>query len=799
VKWFKYIPILAALAACHQQRPLPPIDLAVDPTITPPIAALPGFEDGAPRPVASVTGDDGTQAEFVANEVWLQSDDEREVQDFLARWQGQILRTFEPDDHGLSELPTQYLIRIDAAGADTSRLSADLRALDPHATGSHKVSSQAGLELIAATSQEAASGLQVGMNWVGGGSAFRTKSSLEAPSGGALAGVVYRQNAFDWPSHDVGSNQDIGVAEAWRALDLAGKLTNRIKLAVLDMGFQPDDDWRSNYEAISNVPFQAAIGTENLLECGGGPCPWHGTSVVSAAMALPDNRYGGAGPGGPVADPIVVFTLYDFFTSTTALGAARLHGARIANMSYSAPVPWYLGWSVLPFEAATAAFRASGMLLFASAGNEGKDVDAEGCTLRVCWERTWYTPCENAGVICVGGLAGNSTNKAGGSNYGGDQVDIFAPFTLWLGPDPDSPDNQAHVRQGTSFSSPFTAGVAALIWAADPGLGADEVEEILITTAHRNADSRVRRHVNALAAVRAVLGNVPPSITFPSLQDGSTLPLNLLLSLDASVTDFEDASPCCTIVWSSNIDGALGSGRSVQHAFTTPGSRTLTVRATDSRGATSVVSVNVTIVNALPRAAISKPLPGDEALRTVPFVLRGRADDFNEPGGSLDCNNLTWTSSVPSDPFPVTGCELEVTFVSNGTRTLTLTATDPQGASDTAEVSLGVIDPPPDLPPFVQVSSPEDHGLYPIDEPITLSGTAIDPEGATPLSFQWTVKLNDLAPIVVGNAPAIQWTPSDTYDFRGEGTYVIQVSLRVTDPQGNTGTDFVVLEFSIIN
>jgi serine protease len=72
----------------------------------------------------------------------------------------------------------------------------------------------------------------------------------------------------------------------------------------------------------------------------------------------------------------MVYTLYDFFTSITALGEARLRGARIANMSYGAPVPWYLGWSVLPFEAATAAFRGTGMLLFAAAGNEGRDVDA---------------------------------------------------------------------------------------------------------------------------------------------------------------------------------------------------------------------------------------------------------------------------------------------------------------------------------------------------------------------------------------------------------------------------------------
>lgn len=799
MKRFKYVLILAALAACRQQpSPLPPIDLTVDPALTPPIAALPGFEDGAPRPVASVTGEDGTQAEFVANEVWLQSDEPGEVQAFVARWQGQIVQTFEPAEYGLSDLSTQYLIRIDAAGADTSRLNEDLRALDSTATGSHRVSSQAGLELIAATSSEAASGLQVGMNWVGGGADFRGKSSLEAPSGGMLGGVPYNQNAFGWPSHDVGSNQDIGVAEAWRALALAGKLGNRIKLAVLDMGFQPDADWRSGAQAISNVPFVSPIGTENLLSCGGGPCPWHGTSVVSAAMALPDNGHGSAGPGGPVADPIAVFTLYDFFTSMNALAMARLAGARIANMSYHAPVPWYLGWSVIPFETATFAFRTSGMLLFAAAGNEGKDVDGEGCTFGVCWERTWYTPCENAGVICVGGMAANSTLKAGNSNYGGDQVDIFAPYTLWLGPDPESPNNQAFARNGTSYSSPFTAGVAALIWAANPGLGAGEVEDILISTAHLNADDRVRRHVNALAAVKAVLGNVPPGITFSSLQNGSTLPVNLLLTLDASVTDFEDPFPCCTITWTSNVDGPLGSGRSISHAFTTLGTRTLTVTATDSQGATSQVSVNVSVVNDPPRAAISKPLPGDVALRTVPFVLRGRADDFNEPGGLLDCDNLTWTSNNPADPFPVTGCEVEVTFASNGARTLTLTAIDPHGGSDTAAVSVNVIDPPANLPPFVQVSSPLDHGNYLTHEPITLSGTAIDPEGASALSFQWTVKLGNFAPIVVGNGPSIQWTPTDTFDFRGEGTYVIQVRLNVTDPQGNTGTDFVVLEFTII-
>lgn len=794
---------LLALPACGgPPEPPPPLSLTVDPGLTPSTPALPAFEDGEPRPVAAVTGDDGAQAEFVANEVWLQSDDEAEVQAFVARWNGTVLRTLDLSGAGVSGLPTQYLIRIDASAAELTRLAADLGELRDQregevlATGGYRVSSQEGLQLIAAASREAAGGLELGMNWVGAGEQFRDRTTVEAPTGGSLAGVAYVRDAFSWPSHSRFSEQDIGVAEAWRALELSGKLGNRVKLAVLDMGFAPDADWPGGFSTISNVPFTDATGTENLLSCSGGnACPWHGTQVVSAAMAVADNQYGSAGSAGPVADAIAVFTLYDFFTSIQALADARILGTKIANMSYSAPVPWYLGWSVLPFEAATAAFREIGMLIFAAAGNEGKDVDAEGCTWGVCWERTWYTPCENAGVICVGGLAGNSKNKAGGSNYGGEQVDIFAPYTLWLGPDPSAPDNRVQVKNGTSFSSPFAAGVAALIWAANPSQSADRVEDTLMETAHFSQDGRVKRYVNALAAVQAVLGNIPPSVT---LSGGGEVPLNVELTLTAEVTDFEDPFPCCTISWSSSVDGALGSGRSLQHTFTTLGSRTLSVTATDSAGATTTASMVLDVVNSPPELTLSQPQDGAEVFRTASVVLRGQASDRNEPGGQLECSRLVWTSSAPDDPFPVTGCEVQVVFDSNGPRTLTLTATDTQGATDAASVGITVVDPPPNLPPFVRITSPEDRANVPTDEPITLAGTATDPEGETDLSYQWTVQLFDQAPIVVGNAPSVEWTPSDTFSFNSEGTYTVRVRLNVTDPQGNTGTDFITLEWIII-
>ena len=131
--------------------------------------------------------------------------------------------------------------------------------------------------------------------------------------------------------------------------------------------------------------------------------------------------------------------------------------------------------------------------------------------------------------------------------------------------------------------------------------------------------------------------------------------------------------------------------------------------------------------------------------------------------------------------------------------TLTLTATDPQGATDSASVTLNVVEPPPNLAPSVRVTSPADGSFPARDEPVTLSGTATDPEGTTPLTYQWTVKLNNGSPIVVGTAPSVQWTPTSTYNFGIEGTYTIQVRLNVNDPQGNTGTDFVTLVYYIVN
>ena len=308
----------------------------------------------------------------------------------------------------------------------------------------------------------------MGMNWVARGSTLATRPRW---SGRRQMDIIPRGrdihgNAFNWNHR---------MREAFRTSKNRGvvpvgqthKLTNKVKLAILDMGFSVtgNNDVPSGWLGISNVPFTEPIGTANLSSCtGGAACEWHGTNVLGAAMGVPDNSFGAAGPAGPVAEPIMIFTLYDFFTGIGAIVEARVAGARVVNMSYGVGVPTIVAWTVYPFEIATAA-AARSMVLCAAAGNDNTNVDAEDCFI-VCWEETWHTPCENDGVLCVGGIAKFDAARA--PNYGGEHVDIFRPYSVIVGPDPNQPGRTHKRKAAPVFHRPMLRVSLCWSWSRIP-------------------------------------------------------------------------------------------------------------------------------------------------------------------------------------------------------------------------------------------------------------------------------------------------------------------------------------------
>jgi subtilisin family serine protease len=808
--------IMGAREVTAQLRSTPdedasPFSIVVDASVAAPVPELPQLE-GAVRPVASVVDDDGVQAEFVENELILTTDDEAQLAAFLARWNGKVLATLDPTEYELDGLGAQHLVRMDASAADPTTLAQLLDPVDRDAGGAHRVSSDAGLRLLTAVAREAAAGLAVELNLVARPQDFRARVSDEAPTASPLYLDRYPgPNAFSWPSHSSGSEQDIGVAEAWRALDLANRLDNPVTIAILDAGFRVDDDTPPGWRAVSVEPAVEPVGTR-----GWGADPWHGHRAVNAAMAAADNDFGGAGPGGPVAEPLMVRHGPDVFGTISGLAEARRMGADIVNMSFGVVVSGKVsGFMADSLRAMISSLRQSNVLVFAAAGNANLDVDRQRCFARffLCRDRVTVVPCEFSGVICVGGLAWDSKLRHPDSNYGGKDVDIFAPFEVWMAVGPSDDPNQAGLIAGTSFSAPFVAGVAALVWAADPDLSADEVESILTETAHASPDDTVGRYVNALGAVRAAT-NVPPELTVHHPDDGAEVQLNVPVTFQATAHDYEDGEYCCTISWQvRNFTGIripMGSGQRASRTFTAEGAYAIEVTARDSSGRTDSATLTVEAVNTPPVVQITRPSSGESVSPATPYLVRATAADPNEPGGRLDCDRLRWTSSVAADPFPLTGCSAEVTFPTAGPRTLTVTATDSHGADGTATVQLGTGGAPPEPGgPTVRILSPSDGSTIANDPGglLALDWRATDP-AAGGLDHSWSVSYPyDPAAGTAGatetiNArevlyphPWIAWLPFDNLgeDYCELDGSRVRVTLEVTDAAGRTGTDFVLL------
>ncbi len=775
-----------------------PPKVTVDTTVIPVVASIPSLDGGAPRALASFSSASGSQSDFVLNEMLIETSDRVKLDALLARWGGTILHETNFNTIGAifktgSDIaPHYYLVKINPATADITGLPKDLEQLSPLAAGNFRVSSLEAQKFLAAVASEAADqGMKVSANLMLSPSSIATGSTNEAAS--TAAG--YNRDAFTWDYMGSGAGfpMNTGVAQAWQRLQNAGRFSNRVGILVADGGFSPSTT------GLDLPPVQAFGATEqaNSIPCGGSPCPWHGSMVLSALAGIPDNGLGVAGPAGPVAalgfaqSPLIdIRPGFDIGGVVRAIGSsldyvANLADAlsrrpRILNFSGTFKVDGGWGFLVEPMNGMFSYFKNSlGILTFASAGNTGtQDVDEIKCFVDVfdCLggsargEADVFVPCEVASVICVGGLAENATTKDANSSFGSLQrfaaettdnaasddrsVDIYGPFSVWVGA---TPTNANPIRaSGTSFSSPFVAGVAALIWAANPALTAAEVQTILLETAHRTNDlagTRGGLRVNALGAMTRILGNVP-SQTLIRVGFTGDASLNRNFQIDTNFTDPD--GNCCTTIWFPAPTSVVGlvAGSRATFRFTTTGNQVITATTRDTTGNTVVSSITIGVINNPPIATISLPTTTIDVFRGQPVTFRGFATDQNEGTGPapelLACGSLRFRSSLGADStFPRTptgtpsNCEITHTFTTNGSRNISLTATDSQGESNFPPPgrTINVIDPPANLPPNISLGAlpPLTYDVgYNWTTNIQITASATDPEGNTPIQYRWT-------------------------------------------------------------
>jgi serine protease len=756
--------------AAHRGRcGLAPPRFRVSGSDEPAVKRLPALADGHPRVVARLASGHGVTTDFVQDELVVEGSRAAAAK-LAARWHGKVLDGSSIRGGG----DEVHLIRVDARRAPTGDLAADLIDIDPRARGAFKVSSRAGLGLVAVAADAAAHGLKVAPNLLTEGAGVLDRSTREGtlpPSEPGKPPVTL--NAFgSWYT------TSLGTGDAWRALAIGGKTANRVKLAVLDGGFS------SAGLADLSPASTGADDVRNRMRCTNGrECPWHGTEVASAAAGVIDNGLGGFGSGGQVADVLMFHNDGALFSALGAVYDAVDAGARIINISSGYELDASVSFFSVPYEDATQTAFERGALVVASAGNDGRDVDAVDCFV-VCWEEEWVAPCENDPVICVGGLKSDEGKRDELSNYGREacataqdcDVDIFGPMNVWVAPDPEHPD--PHRKNGTSFSSPFVAGVLAMIMAADPSVSPADAKQALLDSAERSADENVSRIVDAVDAVTRV-AKLGPRV---EISQADPKPLYGGFNTTTLKATVDSVGPCnCTIRWSSDKDGAMGTGASIDHVYGSPGRRTVTVWVKDAgTGATATDQVEIEAVNERPSARITKPAPDAHVYSGQPFKLEGQAYDPNEPGG-LSCDALSW--SAPGKPA-MAGCSPTMTLTGDNLTTwVTLKATDAFGAWTSYTITLHVDKPPAQSPPLVTILNPSDGELLEPNDVVTLQGTATDPDAGA-VTGTWSVKVGSTTK-VIGQGNTLQWKPS-AHVPQGCGNVAATLIFSATDPDGTS-------------
>ena len=212
----------------------------------------------------------------------------------------------------------------------------------------------------------------------------------------------------------------------------------------------------------------------NILK---SPDASHGTGVAGLIGAIRNNGYGIDG----IADNVRIMSIkavpngdeYDKDIAN-AIHFAVDHGAEVINMSFGKKISPHKDWVDEAFKYAA----AHDVLLVMAAGNDGQNMDEKP----EFPNDTYLDGTTTDNVISVGASSAKLGENLAAtfSNYGKKNVDLFSPGVKVTSIDMDAEFN---TEDGTSFSSPIVAGIAALILEYYPELSASQVKQAILQSA----------------------------------------------------------------------------------------------------------------------------------------------------------------------------------------------------------------------------------------------------------------------------------------------------------------------------
>lgn len=241
----------------------------------------------------------------------------------------------------------------------------------------------------------------------------------------------------------------------------------------------------NNFNYQLNVDYDPRGGSEYKNKYHGnpdskGPDPYHGTHVAGILAADRTNRIGIQG----IADQVSIMPLRIVPAQGEVMdediAAAILYavdnGARVINMSLGK----YSSSNQQVVDNAVKYAMSKDVLIVHAAGNDGRNL----AKTKVYPNKSYLDGSEAEAWIEVGANdeKDNENLMPWFSNYGKDQVDVFAPGTEIYA---TLPENSYGKSNGTSMAAPVVSGLAAMIRSYYPKLTAVQVKEAIVKSVQK--------------------------------------------------------------------------------------------------------------------------------------------------------------------------------------------------------------------------------------------------------------------------------------------------------------------------
>jgi subtilisin family serine protease len=451
----------------------------------------------------------------------------------------------------------------------------------------------------------------------------RTISAQTIPTG------IHRIFADDNTSIDIDGTDDYRVD---------------VDVAVIDTGID-----------LEHPELNVVNSTSCLYSSGGGP-PWsrtyycdaggdddhyHGTHVAGTIAAL-DNGSGvvGVAPGARLWAVKVCDAQGSCPSSAIVAGidhvAANAASVEVANMSLGGS-----GFNQAEYDAIQGAVDA-GVAFAVAAGNDNDDANN-------------YSPAAFDNALTVSALADfdGEPGGLGSPTCRDDQDDTLADFSNWgsavqiaapgvciLSTFPIEQGEYGTIS-GTSMASPHAAGALALLASANNPSSATDVYNMYNQVVDAgnfdwtddSGDGIQEPLLDVTDFTPALIPtgeptDEPPTVTITEPADGASFDSGTSISFAGSASDTEDGDLTASLVWTSDLDGEIGTGGSFS-AVLSDGTHTITAEVTDSAGNTGSDSITLTVGGGS---------GGDFTLTATGYKIRGRQKAELEWSGATSTN-----------------------------------------------------------------------------------------------------------------------------------------------------------------